>query len=142
VQLSKYFWAVGSFRGVPSGDAFAKQYKLHYQPKRMEIDRDIVYAQFGCLSFHAKHSNDGGPKLSLAVKNKWSAGSMKVWFYCHVPCHQSSEGGKSMFALCSRKSMLDYEVEPSVDRPNTKVNDAAFICETTMIGGHNTIEVF
>jgi hypothetical protein len=38
--------------------------------------------------------------------------------------------------------MLDYKVEPSVDSPNTKVNDGAFIREMTMIGGHNTIEVF
>jgi hypothetical protein len=28
-QLSKYFYAVGSFRGVPSNDAFVKQYELH-----------------------------------------------------------------------------------------------------------------
>jgi hypothetical protein len=29
-QPSKYFWAVGSFGGVHEGNAFAKQYKLHY----------------------------------------------------------------------------------------------------------------
>jgi hypothetical protein len=77
-QLSKYFWAVRSFGGVPSGDALAKRYGLHYQPKRMEIDRDVVYAQFGCLNFHAKRSKDSGLKLSLTVKNKWSAGWTKA----------------------------------------------------------------
>jgi hypothetical protein len=35
-QLSKYFWAVGSFRGVPSGSAFAKRYELHYQSKTVK----------------------------------------------------------------------------------------------------------
>jgi hypothetical protein len=29
-QLSKYFWAIGCFGGVPSGDPFAKRYELHY----------------------------------------------------------------------------------------------------------------
>jgi PKD repeat protein len=28
-QLSKYFWAVGSFGGIPEGNAFVKWYKLH-----------------------------------------------------------------------------------------------------------------
>jgi hypothetical protein len=37
-QLSKYFWVVGSFGGVPSGDAFAKWYELHYQLKKIETD--------------------------------------------------------------------------------------------------------
>jgi hypothetical protein len=37
-QLSKYFWVVGSFGGIPSGDAFAKRYELHYQPKKIETD--------------------------------------------------------------------------------------------------------
>jgi hypothetical protein len=35
-QLPKYFWAVGSFGGVPSGSAFAKLYELHYQLKTVE----------------------------------------------------------------------------------------------------------
>jgi hypothetical protein len=30
LQLLKYFWAVTSFRGVPSADGFAKRYELHY----------------------------------------------------------------------------------------------------------------
>jgi hypothetical protein len=53
-QLSKYCWAVTSIRGVPSANGFAKRYELQYQPKRMEIDRDVMQAQFGCLNFHVK----------------------------------------------------------------------------------------
>jgi hypothetical protein len=68
--LSKYFWTVGSFGGVLSGDAFTKRYELHYQPKGMEIDRSDVYMQFRCLNFHAKHSKDSRSKLSLAVKKQ------------------------------------------------------------------------
>jgi hypothetical protein len=29
-QLSKIFWEVSSFSGVPSGNFFAKRYELHY----------------------------------------------------------------------------------------------------------------
>jgi hypothetical protein len=29
-QLSKYFWVVDSFGGVPSDNAFAKRYELQY----------------------------------------------------------------------------------------------------------------
>jgi hypothetical protein len=37
-QLSKYFWEVMSFGGVPSSDGFVKLYELHYQLKKVEID--------------------------------------------------------------------------------------------------------
>jgi hypothetical protein len=35
-RLSKKIWVVGSFRGVPSGNVFAKWYELHYQLKTVE----------------------------------------------------------------------------------------------------------
>jgi hypothetical protein len=53
-QLSKYFWTISSFGGVPSGEAIVKRYQLNHHPKRMEIDRGVVFVQFGCLNFHAK----------------------------------------------------------------------------------------
>jgi hypothetical protein len=67
-QLSKYFWAVGSFGGVPSRSAFAKRYELHYQPKTMETPEQSRIMKDGCLNFHAKR--DGSLKLSLVIKNK------------------------------------------------------------------------
>jgi hypothetical protein len=47
VQLSKYIWAVMSFKGVPSADGFAKRYELHYQPRKMEVDGAKVQRQYG-----------------------------------------------------------------------------------------------
>jgi hypothetical protein len=70
-QFLKYFWAVGSFEGVPLGNAFVKRYELHYQWKTMETLVGYQIAQYGCLNFHAKR--DGSPMLSLAIKNKWSS---------------------------------------------------------------------
>jgi hypothetical protein len=72
VQLSKYFWVVGSFGGIPSGNAFVKCYEIHYQPKKVETAEGDMFAQYGCLNFHAKR--DDGLKLSLTIKNKWSSG--------------------------------------------------------------------
>jgi hypothetical protein len=96
-QLSKYFWAVGSFSGVSSGNSFAKCYELQYHPKTVETLEGDWIAQYGCLTFHAKR--DGSPKLSLTVKNKWSVGWTKSWFYCRVSCRRSSGGGKGICAL-------------------------------------------
>jgi hypothetical protein len=96
-QLSKFFWAVGSFVGVLLGNLFAKRYELHYQSKAVETLEGDQIVQHECLNFHAK--KDGGLKHSLTIKNKWSAGWTKSWFYCRVPCRQCSEGGKSMYAL-------------------------------------------
>jgi hypothetical protein len=62
-QLSKYFWAVGSFGGVCSGNSFAKHYELHYQPKAVDTLDGERIMQYGCLNFHAKR--DGSLKLSL-----------------------------------------------------------------------------
>jgi hypothetical protein len=139
-QLSKYFWVVGSFRGVPSGDAFAKWYELHYQPKKIEIDEGTLFVQYSCLNFHAKR--DDGPKLSLAVKNKWSSGWTKAWFYCRVPCLRNSEVGKSMYALRSRMNALDYTVEHEVERLYSNVNNAAFVRATATVRGCDAVEEF
>jgi hypothetical protein len=42
-QFSKYFWAVMSFDGKPSGDGFVKCYELHYQPKKVVANRGEKY---------------------------------------------------------------------------------------------------
>jgi hypothetical protein len=68
---------------VPSGDAFAKMYELHYQPKKVETDEGVLFAQYSCLNFHTKR--DGGKKLSLTKKNKWSSRWMKLGFIAGFP---------------------------------------------------------
>jgi hypothetical protein len=99
-----------------------------------------MFAQYGCPNFHAKR--DGGPKLSLAIKNKWSAGWKKSWFYWHVPCLCNSKGGKSVYALYSRMGALDYVVEPEVECLDDDPNDTAFVRATATIGGWDAVEEF
>jgi hypothetical protein len=137
-QLSKYFWAVGSFGGVLLRNSFVKRYELHYQPKTIEIPEGERIAQYGCLNFHAKR--DASLKLSLVIKNKWSAGWTKSWFYCRVPCRRSSKGGKSVYALHLCMSELDYAIEPKVECPDNDPNDAAFIQVTATIRGCDAVE--
>jgi hypothetical protein len=96
--------------------------------------------QYGCMNFHAKRG--GEPKLSLTIKNKLSVGWTKSWFYCRVPCLHSSEGGKSMYALHSQMSTLDYVVEPEVDCPDDDPNDASFVRATATIGVRDVVEEF
>jgi hypothetical protein len=125
---------------VPTSNAFVKRYELHYQPKKVEIPDGEMFTQYGYLNFHAKR--DGGPKLSLAIKNKWSARWTKSWFYCRVPHLRSSEGGKSMHILHSWVSALNYTVEPEVECSDDDPNDAAFIRATNTIRGRDAIEEF
>jgi hypothetical protein len=76
---------VVSFRGVSSIDGFVKRYELHYQLKKMTVDGAEVLAQYGCINFHAKRYRGHGVKLTVVVKNKWSGGWTRAWFYCKVP---------------------------------------------------------
>jgi hypothetical protein len=135
-QLSKNFWAVGKFGSVPLGSVFAKHYELRYQSKTIVTQEGERIA----LNFHVKR--DGSPKLSLAIKNKWVVGWTKSWFYCRVPCRQSSEGGKSMFALHSQMSELDYAVKPEVECSDDDPNDAAFVRAMATIGGRDVVEEY
>jgi hypothetical protein len=96
-QLSEYFWVVMSFGGEPSSDGFAKHYELHYQPKKVIVDGFERLQQFGVLNFRARRGC--GARLTPAIKNKWSTGWMKAWFYYKVLLHDCPQGGKSVHAL-------------------------------------------
>jgi hypothetical protein len=82
------------------------------------------------------------PKLSHAIKNKWSAGWTKSWFYCRVPYVHNSRGRKSIYVLHSQMSALDYMVKPEVECPDDDSNDAAFIQATATIEGQDVVEEF
>jgi hypothetical protein len=67
--LSKYIWAVLSFRGVSSAEGFTKRYELHYQLRKIEIDGAELLLQYDCLNFQAKRGGLGlGHKPGSTVK--------------------------------------------------------------------------
>jgi hypothetical protein len=75
-QLSKYFLAIGSFEGIPEGNAFAKRYELHYQPKKVETPEGVMFTRYGCLNFHAKR--DGGRSLAWPSKTSGPQGGKNL----------------------------------------------------------------
>jgi hypothetical protein len=125
VQFSKYFWVVLNFGEVPSSDGFTRRYELHYQPKKVVVDGFEKYQQFGIINFHARRGGEVG--LTQAVKNKWPVGWTKAWFYCKVPLHACSQGGKSVRALRSHMSYLNFRTKPSFNCADDDLSDDAFV---------------
>jgi hypothetical protein len=83
------------------------------------------YQQFGCINFHARRGV--GVKLISAIKSKWSAGWMKMWFYGKVRVHMCAQGGKAMYHLHSHMCNLDFRMEPPFDCSDNDSVDAAFV---------------
>jgi hypothetical protein len=131
-----------SFSGVPTSDGFAKSYELHYQPKKVEVDRATLFQQFGYMNFHAKRYRGSGAKLTIAMKNKWVADWTITWFYCKVPVHVCPQGGKSIHALHSHMSLLEFLTEPLINCPNSDKGGVAFVKSTGFIWGRDAIEEY
>jgi hypothetical protein len=131
VQLSKYVWAVTSFGGVPSAKGFTKRYKLHYQPRKVDIDGVDMLGQYGCINFDAKRGGQWA-RLTVAVKNKWVGSWLQGWFYCKVPWIQSpSPGcGKGVYALHYWMAELSFISDPLFDYPDGNASNATFVKAT------------
>jgi hypothetical protein len=97
-------------------------------------------ARFGCVNFHVKQYKGGGARITFTMKNKWVAGWMKAWFYCKVLVHVSRQGGKSVHALRSHMSALEFLMEPLVNCLDTDLADVAFIKATSVIRGRDAVE--
>jgi hypothetical protein len=52
--------------------------------------------------------------LTLATKHKWSAGWTKAWFYYKAPLHVCPRGGKTVHALISHMSAMNFCMKPFV----------------------------
>jgi hypothetical protein len=83
-----------------------------------------------------------GRSLTPAIKNKWSAGWTKAWFYCKVPVHVCLQGGKVVHALRSHMCGLDFRMEPPFDCTDDDSGDVAFVRATKFIGGWDDVEEF
>jgi len=98
MQLSKFFWAVKTFEGPISVDAFCRLYEMHPQTRKVSFDEDpqVYSAQSGC-SFHPRRTNKthgiDRMELSYCQKNKWEDDWEQYWFYAKIgfPSVDSSE---------------------------------------------------
>jgi hypothetical protein len=129
-----------SFSGEPSSDGFAKCYELHYQLKKVAADGFKKFQQFGVINFHGKCGGKVG--LTPATKNKWSAGWTMAWFYCKAPLHPCPQGGKTIHALRSHMSTLNFPMKPSIQDSVEDLSDDAFLWACKNIGGRDAVEEF
>jgi hypothetical protein len=70
------------------------------------------------------------------------AGWTKAWFYYKVPLHPCLRGGKTVHALRSHMSALNFHTKPSISDSAQDLNDDAFIWASRNIGGRDVVEVF
>jgi hypothetical protein len=76
------------------------------------------------------------------MKNKWSTGRAKAWFYCKVPLHPCPRGGKTIHALRSHMSALNFCTKPISSNTTQDLNDDGFIWASQNIGGQDVVEEF
>jgi hypothetical protein len=135
---------VASFGGIPSTDGFTKRYELHFQPKKVVVNRAEVRAQYGCINFHTKHYGAHGAKLTVDIKKKWAGGWTREWFLCKVPLLRSPGPmrGKVIYALCSSMFALDFSMDPSFECAGNDAEDVVFVCATSFIGGRDVVEEY
>jgi hypothetical protein len=129
-----------SFGGEHTSDGFTKRSELHYQPKKVPVDGFKKFQQFGVINFHGKQGGEAG--LPPATKNKWSADWTKAWFYCKVPLHPCPQGGKTIHALRSYMSALNFHMKPSIQDSVGDFNDDAFVWACKNIRGRDVVEEF
>jgi hypothetical protein len=65
-----------------------------------------------------------------------------MWFYCKVPVHVCSQGGKAAHALRSHMCSLDFHTTPPFDCADDDSGDIAFVRATKFIVGRDVIEEF
>ena len=142
VQISKFIWAVSSCGGDPSAEVFAKRYELHHQKRKVVVDGRQMNGQFGCLSFHPNRFCEDPVKLTPAIKNKWSDGWTRNWFYCNVSMIPSRHGGKGTHLLQSYMNPLNFVAQAPRDCAKDDPNDAAFVVAAKTIGGRDVVEEY
>jgi hypothetical protein len=134
---------VTSFRGIPSTEGLTKRYKLHYQPRKIEVDGVEVQGQYGCLNFQAKRGSQLA-KLTVSIKNKWFRAWSQAWFYCKVPLPRSSSlrQCKGIYALHSYMTGLDFATELSFECLDDDASDIAFVRATRTIDDQDAVEEY
>lgn len=111
IQLSKSFWAIRTFNGPVSANAFCRYYELHPQSRKVSFeDDDKVYnAQSGCCTFVPRKGNNNlkldRVEISHSLKNKWDDDWANYWFYVKID-FDSAESPKGVFFPSRRRFYL------------------------------------
>jgi hypothetical protein len=67
---------------------------------------------------------------------------MKTWFYCKVPYHVCLWGGKTIHALRSQMSALNFHTKSSIQDSGEDLSDDAFVWASKNVGGLDAVEEF
>jgi hypothetical protein len=144
MQIGKFIWVIGSCGGHATTDVFAQHYELHYQHKEIHLEgcQTTLAAQFGCITFQTNHYGDRA-KLTLAVRNKWTSGWVRNWFYCKVPLEKKADvREKWTYPLRSVMTPLVYLMDAPYECDIDDVNVAAFVEAAAITGGCDVVEEF
>jgi len=117
-------------------------YELHHQQRKVVVEGRKLNGQFGCLSFHPARFVEDPVKLTPAIKNKWSGGWTKNWFYCTTLLIPSPHGGKGTYTLQSYMNNLKFVANPPHGCAEDDRNDAVFVTATKTIGGRDAVEEY
>ena len=114
VMLSKFFWAVRTFGGPVSVDAFCRLYELHPQGRKVRFaDEDEVFsAQSGCCTFMPRRPNKSQRiervELSYCQKNRWDDDWTEFWFYAKIGFPNADGTGEVSYPLASKVLPVEH----------------------------------
>lgn len=150
VEMLKFFWAVKTFGGPVSADAFCRLYEMHPQGRKVSFeDDDLLYtAQSGCCSFHPRRSNKVQKieriELSFCQKNKWEDEWVQYWFYAKIAFSASDPSCGVSYPLAMKVRLFIYVTKADFRRtvPGYKDCCVAFASAAGVISGRDLIEEF
>ena len=150
VQMSKFLWAVITFGGEISVDAFCRLFELHCQPRKVCVDSDTepCEVQNGCCTFVPRKNNKKigleRIEISLAPKNKWEGDWTKYWFYAKIGFPGPEGTDEEIYPLATEVAEFEHTYQPSFNKhlPEFKSCVGAFKAASRACGGRDLVEEF
>ena len=150
VQLSKFFWAVKTFDGPISVDAFCRLYEMHPQTRKVSFGEDpqVYSAQSGCCSFHPRRTNKTQGidriELSYCQKNKWEDDWEQYWFYAKIGFPSVDSSGGVSYPLASKVAEFKHTTKADFRRTAAGYKEccSAFASAACVVSGRDLIEEY
>ena len=115
VQLSKFLWAVRTFEGSVSVDAFCRLYEMHPQGLKVTFEDEpeqACTAQSGSCTFVPRRNNKAQKidriEKSSCQKNKWEDDWAHYWFYAKIGFPSTDTPSGIHYPLASKILHFDH----------------------------------
>ena len=150
VQLSKFFWAVKTFGGPVSMDAFCRLYEMHPQTRKVSFEEDpqVFSAQSGCCSFHPRRTNRTQGieriELSFCQKNKWEDDWEQYWFYAKIGFPGADPSERVSYPLAAKVAEFRHITKADFRRTAAGYKEccSAFASAARIMSGRDIIEEY